>query len=50
MKMLHCDIVRVIHVQCLVHMVMVTARLAVYCQMLYLSDLLCHCHRAKHCR
>ena len=48
MEVLRCDIIHVIHVQCLVRMVMVTVVLAMYCQMLDVTDLLCQPHRAKH--
>ena len=49
MEVLHCDIIHVIHVQCMVGMVMVTVVLAMYSQMLNFTDLLRQRHRAKHC-
>lgn len=50
MDVLNCNII--IHVQCMVGMVgmvMVAAILAMYCQMLYFTDLLCNFHCTEHC-
>lgn len=49
MNVVHRYIIRVIHVQCLVRMVMVAAILAVYSHMLYFTDLLCNFRRTEHC-